>query len=220
MILEGFGPVIATSRAVLDIAPIPQISKVLRRISPFIVRMDLDPAADRRHVDVQASLCQGPFRDGTFDAIICYHVLEHVPDDAAAMSELARLLSAGGFALIQVPWRPGTTTDEDPTADFQERVRRFGQANHVRYYGTDFDDRLHSAGLESFRFTVKEVLPPELIDFLRLITTESVWLVRRAIRAPRALSPIPGALQLALGRLATDLLLRDRYHTRQIAKTQ
>jgi len=44
-----------------------------------------------------------PFADGTFDRVICSEVLEHIPDDERAMSELARVLSPGGTMAITVP---------------------------------------------------------------------------------------------------------------------
>jgi SAM-dependent methyltransferase len=48
-----------------------------------------------------------PFPDGTFDRIIASEVLEHVPDDRRAMSELARVLRPGGVLAVTVPrWFP------------------------------------------------------------------------------------------------------------------
>jgi SAM-dependent methyltransferase len=48
-----------------------------------------------------------PFPDGAFDAIIAAEILEHIPDDAAAMAEIARVLRPGGTAAITVPaWLP------------------------------------------------------------------------------------------------------------------
>jgi SAM-dependent methyltransferase len=48
-----------------------------------------------------------PFADGTFDRVIAAEVLEHVPDDAAAMAELARVLRPGGTLAVTVPrWFP------------------------------------------------------------------------------------------------------------------
>ncbi|NJM95017.1 MAG: class I SAM-dependent methyltransferase, partial [Acaryochloridaceae cyanobacterium CSU_5_19] len=53
-----------------------------------MVRMDL--------TDIQ-------YPDQSFDVIYCSHVLEHIPDDAQAMAELARVLKSTGWAIIQVP---------------------------------------------------------------------------------------------------------------------
>jgi ubiquinone/menaquinone biosynthesis C-methylase UbiE len=48
-----------------------------------------------------------PFPDGSFDRIIAAEILEHVPRDAAAMAEIARVLKPGGLAAITVPsWFP------------------------------------------------------------------------------------------------------------------
>jgi len=44
-----------------------------------------------------------PFADATFDRVICAEVLEHVPDDRAAMAEVARVLKPGGTAAVSVP---------------------------------------------------------------------------------------------------------------------
>jgi SAM-dependent methyltransferase len=48
-----------------------------------------------------------PFADGSFDAIIAAEILEHVPNDAAAMAEIARVLRPGGSVAVTVPaWLP------------------------------------------------------------------------------------------------------------------
>ena len=90
------------------------------------------------------------FRDGTFDFVICSHVLEHVDDDRAAMREIRRVLRPDGTALIMVPiLSPGGRTFEDATITTPEgRERAFGQTDHVRRYGGDFPDRAREAGLE------------------------------------------------------------------------
>ena len=48
-----------------------------------------------------------PFPDGEFDRVVAAEVLEHIPDDTAAMSELARVLRPGGTMAVTVPrWLP------------------------------------------------------------------------------------------------------------------
>lgn len=44
-----------------------------------------------------------PFVDGAFDRVIASEVLEHIPDDAAAFAELARVLRPGGTIAVTVP---------------------------------------------------------------------------------------------------------------------
>jgi ubiquinone/menaquinone biosynthesis C-methylase UbiE len=56
---------------------------------------------------VAADATRLPFPDGAFDAIIAAEILEHLPDDAAAMAEIARVLRPGGTVAVTVPaWLP------------------------------------------------------------------------------------------------------------------
>ncbi|MEA2130734.1 MAG: hypothetical protein QOJ85_3625, partial [Solirubrobacteraceae bacterium] len=76
------------------------------------VTTDLDPSQD---VDLRLDVTALELPDGAFDAVICSHVLEHVPDDAAAMAELRRVTAPGGFALVMVPLAlDRVVTYEDP----------------------------------------------------------------------------------------------------------
>jgi SAM-dependent methyltransferase len=106
---------------------------------------------EMQDVDVKLDLASIPFSDGFFDVVLCSHVLEHVPDDLEAISEMRRVVKEHGWALINVPADPDREdVDEDPSvADPAERLRRFGQVDHVRVYaiGTVLD-RLAQAGFE------------------------------------------------------------------------
>lgn len=97
------------------------------------------------------------FPDGLFDLVICSNVLEHIPDDTAAIREIHRVLKPGGWAMILVPiW--GTRGVEDPTLTSAEaRARAFGQHDHVRLCGPDYYDRLRATG-----FGVTIVRPADL----------------------------------------------------------
>jgi ubiquinone/menaquinone biosynthesis C-methylase UbiE len=86
------------------------------------------------------------FPDNFFDSILCYHVLEHVPADYKALHELHRVLKPGGWAILQVPLKSGPTIEGTHIIDPEERTRLFGQADHVRYYGDDYKQRLESKG--------------------------------------------------------------------------
>lgn len=46
-----------------------------------------------------------PFPDASFDRVIASEVIEHLPDDTRAVSELARVLRPGGVIAISVPAR-------------------------------------------------------------------------------------------------------------------
>lgn len=55
---------------------------------------------------VQADVTKIPFKEGTFDASLCAHVLYHVPADEqeTAIHELSRTLRPGGRAVIVYAW--------------------------------------------------------------------------------------------------------------------
>ena len=52
---------------------------------------------------VQADVTSLPFKDGSFDKIICSEVLEHVPQDREGVKELVRVLSDKGTIGVSVP---------------------------------------------------------------------------------------------------------------------
>jgi len=143
---------------------------------------DID-AARYRHIPgtVQADLTSAPFADGSFDLVICSHVLEHVPDDRKAMAEILRILAPGGRALLLVPFAmDGAGTDEAPDlTDPAERIRRFGQWDHIRLYDRqDFLDRLASTGFEVALFE-PFVEVPERARELSLNPLETLPVARR-----------------------------------------
>ena len=48
-----------------------------------------------------------PYADGTFDCVIASEILEHIPEDDAAIAELVRVLKVGGTLAVSVPrWLP------------------------------------------------------------------------------------------------------------------
>lgn len=103
-----------------------------------------------------------PFEDNYFDLIMCNHVLEHIPDDKKAMSELYRVLkSESGMALLNVPiYSQLAKTFENPEYNTPElRLKYFGQEDHVRKYGPDYIDRLRAVG-----FFVEEITGNRLCD--------------------------------------------------------
>lgn len=59
---------------------------------------------DQSGIDIHSDLCAIPEPDGSFDAVLCTEVLEHVPDPFCALREMARLLRPGGRAVITAPF--------------------------------------------------------------------------------------------------------------------
>ena len=176
-LLSSMGPLVSSARALLDVAPQSQIRQVLLDLldEHRYVGVDLFPERD---IDAQADMTRLPFRDAAFDVVICYHVFEHIPDDAAAMREVARVMSPGALALVQVPRKFGVRTHEDPSASPEERARRFGQADHVRWYGDDFETRLIAGGLKPYRIRPSDVLQPSQVERIGASDLEPVWICR------------------------------------------
>lgn len=131
--------------AVLHFAPEPFLAQRLRTMSSCYVSFDISSA---RGVDIRGDATRLPFRDATFDVVLCSHVLEHVRDDAQAMREMRRVLRPGGWAVVDVPLLSSNrATLEDLHADVRTRREVYLQEDHVRLYGTDdFPDRLVAAG--------------------------------------------------------------------------
>jgi SAM-dependent methyltransferase len=76
------------------------------------------------------------YEDAAFDVVICSHVLEHIHDDDRAVAEIARILKPKGKALILVPIPLGLENNlYDPSLiDPAERIKYYGQNDHVRMY--------------------------------------------------------------------------------------
>ncbi|KKL68879.1 hypothetical protein LCGC14_2120580 [marine sediment metagenome] len=83
-----------------------------------------------------------------FDVILCSHVLEHIPNDYLALKELYRVLKPKGWAILQVPidHNRAKTFENSKIISPKERLRVFGQKDHVRIYGTNYKDRLERVG--------------------------------------------------------------------------
>ena len=97
------------------------------------------------------------FPDNSFDVILASHILEHIPDDKKAISELFRVLKPGGWAVLQVPisWGTENTIEFENITSEEDRLKLYGQKDHVRIYGSDYTARLEHAG-----FSV-EIFQPE-----------------------------------------------------------
>jgi len=100
-------------------------------------------SADRGAGAVQGDALRLPFADAAFDRVIAAEVLEHIPDDAAAMAELARVLRPGGTMAVTVP-RLGPEALNWALSDQYHNV----PGGHVRIYRrSTLLRRLRRAGL-------------------------------------------------------------------------
>ena len=129
---------------ILHIAPEPCFIPKLRELAGHRY-VTCDIIHGRAELVIDLTLTRLP--SNTFDIIICNHVLEHITDDTAAMSEIHRILKPGGSAFITVPVTAGKTWDCELAKTETDRLQLFGHKSHVRRYGYDFKDKLEAAGL-------------------------------------------------------------------------
>ena len=121
--------------------------------------------------DIKGDICNLPFKENSFDFILCNHVLEHINDDKKAMKELYRVLNKNGTAILQVPinQKSSKTFEDSSIVDKKERIERFGQYDHIRLYGLDYFKKLESFGFKvdplkySKEFTESEITKYGLI---------------------------------------------------------
>lgn len=144
------------AKQMLHVAPEPCLEKALRkRLQSGYLTADLyNP-----HAMVKMDITDIHYPDETFDVIYCSHVLEHVPDDRIALGEMHRVLKSRGWAVLVVPITADETFEDPSITDPAERLRLFGQEDHVRRYGPDFANRLKEAG-----FDIKIVSPAGFPD--------------------------------------------------------
>jgi SAM-dependent methyltransferase len=92
---------------------------------------------------VQGDALSLPFPEGTFDRVIASEVLEHIPDDIAAMRELSRVLRPGGSMAVTVPRCVPEAINWALSDEYHDTP-----GGHVRIYRrSTLERRLSSAGL-------------------------------------------------------------------------
>lgn len=170
---EKFGDNAKIPSSIAHFAPDWGLNRAIKRRFPLSKLVTLDLFMDG--VDVKADLQDlRSINTGEFDIVICSHVLEHVPDDMKALSEISRILNVSWIGIFLVPIPLGLDSiHEDPTeSNPDERLRRFGQDDHIRMYSKKgFMDRL------STYFNVHQLW----IDDFGIETFTRLWLKKESI---------------------------------------
>jgi SAM-dependent methyltransferase len=162
-------------KRLLHFAPVPVLRDKFEAL-PTVTYL----TADRYdpHVNARLDITRLPIADNSVDIVICSHVLEHIPDDRCAMSEIGRILTADGQALFMVPFTRSLTL-EALDADPQERERLFNNPYHVRDYGWDLLLRLAESGFEVAVVHPYDVLTPLQVALFAPLKTDYIFVGRK-----------------------------------------
>lgn len=185
LFLEHEMDILTTPYRLLHFAPEASLSLRLGGLENLeYVTGDLDPERAAEQIDITDI----PKPDGSFDLVLVSHVLEHVPDDRKAISELYRVLRPGGRALLQHPVYYERDTYEDWSITSREgRLHAFFQEDHVRLYGRDLIDRLREPGFDVKLRQYREELSPAPRDRYRLDegtateTADDIYVCRKPV---------------------------------------
>ena len=127
----------------LHFAPERQLRKIISSFSKSYTTADLFNMKADMLLDIQET----KLKSGSYDLLIVNHVFEHVPDDRKSFLEISRILSEKGFLITSIPiidaW--GKTYEKKQTNYKINKKLYFGQNDHLRYYGSDFVERIESS---------------------------------------------------------------------------
>jgi predicted SAM-dependent methyltransferase len=132
---------IARGQRVLHVAPETAVVPWLVSLSSEYLNIDLQNPAMK-----QMDLTDLNFADRSKTLVWCSHVLEHIPDDRKALSEIYRVLEPGGMLVLQVPIGGDKTIEDSSVTSDVDRLEKFLQENHVRLYGRDLKQRIEGVG--------------------------------------------------------------------------
>ncbi len=168
----------SASASVLHIAPEQPFLKRFKKLKnlKYITADLVSPIAD-----VKTDIRDMVFENNKFDWVICNHVMEHIDEEQKALKEILRVLKPEGRAILQVPIdynRAATYENPDITSP-AEREKHFGQYDHVRQYGLDYDKRLKKAGFITKTDHFIEIISPEMQEKYRLDKQELIYMCQK-----------------------------------------
>lgn len=135
--------VVKPTDRMLHFAPEAALQPLLRKSVADYVTTDIDPA----RADVASDIENLHFEDGSWDVILCSHVLEHV-DHGKALRELHRVLAPGGRLLAMFPIVEGWPShyENSEVRSGRDRGVHFGKDSHLRRFGRNIRDDFRAAG--------------------------------------------------------------------------
>jgi|SoiMethySBSTD1v2_1073268.scaffolds.fasta_scaffold465269_2 SAM-dependent methyltransferase len=151
---------------VLHIAPEGGVGRLLRKAAGSgYVSGDAEAGKAMQVLDLTAL----PFADASFDLFFASHVLEHIPDDRRAMAEIRRVLVPQGLAYIEVPVLCQSTFEDASITTPEQRRAAYGQEDHVRLCGLDYEARLKESGFVTEALWVEREFSAAETSSMRLV---------------------------------------------------
>jgi len=113
--------------------------------SPAMVRLARAKIAGRADVTVtEGDAAAPPLAAGSYDVVLCRHVLWALPDQAAVLLRWAELLAPGGrLVLVEGNWVTGAGLSADATLALLEAAGRPGVVRHLTepaFWGHEITD--------------------------------------------------------------------------------
>ncbi len=143
------------NKSMLHVAP---ESSLRAKFSGLLRDKYLSADMYEKDVDVKMDITNIKYPNSSFDFVMANHVLEHVSNDIRAMKELNRVQKRGGWSILLAPIANQEKTYEDSTIKTKKgRLKAFGQEDHVRKYGRDYEDRLRKAGYKVEKYSLNDI---------------------------------------------------------------
>jgi SAM-dependent methyltransferase len=170
-------------------------------VAPSCVEPDAELRSRLQAVGLRAFAGVGEAASASFDVVYSLNVLEHIADDAAALTELRRVLRPGGQLLLYVPAFMVLFTAMDERVGHLRRYRRGPLAELAARSGLQVDDVRYA---DSLGFLAALVF--------RIVGRRDGQLTPGAVRLyDRWFFPASRALDLALGGIiGKNLVLHAR----------
>jgi SAM-dependent methyltransferase len=177
-----------------------------------VVALELDPVLLRATPTGQAARLGGdgrqtPFPDSSFDGVYCSNVLEHTPDPAALLDEIARITRPGGW--VWMSW----TNWYSPVGGHELRL--------LHYLGPTVGARVHDRlfGKPAINAVGDGLWPTHIGPILRLVsdhpTLDLIDAAPRYYPSQRWILRVPGVRELLTWNCAMTLVRRSTRNDRE-----
>lgn len=143
---------IIENKKILHFAPENYLSDILKSKSSIYKTADFaSPGYSYHNIDFLIDISEMKEIDNeSFDCVIACDVLEHVPKHIDGIKEVFRILTKGGHCIFTVPQKDNLdlTYEDQSITDPVGREKAYGQSDHLRIYGNDFEAIMKSCGFE------------------------------------------------------------------------